>query len=396
MRQAASIAVSSLCAVTLALTVGCDRQSGAAPAAAAGRPPSIVVAADVVAQDVPVYLDEIGTCTAREMVSIEPQVSGRITEIQFVDGANLKKGDPLFTIDPRPYEAELAAAEALYEKDKALAANAEAIAARQKQIFQQKLISPADYDQARYTADAQDATVKIDAAAVQTAKLNLEYCSIVSPIDGRAGHRLVDVGNVMRSDADLPLLTIQRLDPIYVDFTATEGDLPAVRSNMEQGLLRVVASIPSGSVADGATGNLQASREGTLTFLDNAVTNGSGTIKLRATIPNSDHLFWPGQFVQVRLILKTLKAVPVVPADALQLSQQGTFVYVINPADSTVQPRPVKVGQRQGDHGEMVAIESGLAAGEKVVVTGQLTLGPGAKVTLEAPATQPAAEVAKS
>jgi multidrug efflux system membrane fusion protein len=382
--------------VTLALTVGCDRQSGAAPAAAAGRPPSIVVAADVVAQDVPVYLDEIGTCTAREMVSIEPQVSGRITEIQFVDGANLKKGDPLFTIDPRPYEAELAAAEALYEKDKALAANAEAIAARQKQIFQQKLISPADYDQARYTADAQDATVKIDAAAVQTAKLNLEYCSIVSPIDGRAGHRLVDVGNVMRSDADLPLLTIQRLDPIYVDFTATEGDLPAVRSNMEQGLLRVVASIPSGSVADGATGNLQASREGTLTFLDNAVTNGSGTIKLRATIPNSDHLFWPGQFVQVRLILKTLKAVPVVPADALQLSQQGTFVYVINPADSTVQPRPVKVGQRQGDHGEMVAIESGLAAGEKVVVTGQLTLGPGAKVTLEAPATQPAAEVAKS
>jgi multidrug efflux system membrane fusion protein len=165
---------------------------------------------------------------------------------------------------------------------------------------------------------------------------------------------------------------------------------------MEQGLLRVVASIPSGSVADGATGNLQASREGTLTFLDNAVTNGSGTIKLRATIPNSDHLFWPGQFVQVRLILKTLKAVPVVPADALQLSQQGTFVYVINPADSTVQPRPVKVGQRQGDHGEMVAIESGLAAGEKVVVTGQLTLGPGAKVTLEAPATQPAAEVAKS
>jgi multidrug efflux system membrane fusion protein len=382
-----------------ALAIGCDRQSGAAPAAVA-RPPSMVVAADVVAQDVPVYLDEIGTCTAREMVSIEPQVSGRITEIHFVDGANLKKGDPLFTIDPRPYEAELDAAVALYEKDKALAANAEAIAARQKQIFQQKLISPADYDQARYTADAQDATVKIDAAAIETAKLNLEYCSIVSPIAGRAGRRLVDMGNVVSSSQSSPLLTIQRLDPIYVDFTATEGDLAAVRSNMEQGTLRVLASIPSGSAAEGATSqpsDLAASRQGMLTFLDNTVTNGSGTIKLRATIPNSDHLFWPGQFVQIRLILKTLKSVPLIPADALQLSQQGTFVYVIDPADNTVQPRPVKVGQRQGDRGEMIAIESGLAAGEKVVVTGQLTLGPGAKVMIEAPATQPAAaEVAKS
>jgi multidrug efflux system membrane fusion protein len=207
----------------------------------------------------------------------------------------------------------------------------------------------------------------------------------------------VDVGNVVRSDKDYPLMTIQRLDPIYVDFTATEGDLPAVRANMEEGTLRVLATIPGGNGSPTTMpADLRGTREGTLTFLDNAVTNGTGTIKLRATIPNADHLFWPGQFVRVRLILKTLKDKPVIPADALQLSQQGTFVYVIGPGN-IVQPRPVKVGQRQGTNGDLLAIESGLSAGEKVVVTGQLTLGPGAKVQVVPPATQPSAgEAARS
>jgi multidrug efflux system membrane fusion protein len=344
-------------------------------------------------RDVPVYLDEIGTCVAREMVSIQPQVSGRIKEIYFADGAELKKDDKLFLIDPRPYEAALAGAEAQFEKDKALAANARAGAVRQQQLFEQKLVSPSDYDLARYTADAQDATVKTDAAAVQTAKLNLEYCTILSPIDGRAGHRLVDVGNVLRSDTDTSLLTIQRLDPIYVDFTANQGDLPAIRANMADGSLKAMARIPRAGAAGPTTlpAGDEVAREGTLTFLDNAVASATGTIMLRATIPNSDHLFWPGQFVNVRLILKTLKDVAVIPANALQLSQQGTFVYVIG-ADNTVQPRPVTVGQRQGDQGEMVAIDSGLKKGEKVVVTGQMTLGPGAPVRFNPePATQPAA-----
>jgi len=372
--------------------IGCKKVD-AAGGPPGGRPPTLVVAADVSLRDVPVYLDEIGSCVAREMVSIQAQVSGRIQDIHFADGADLKKGDKLFTIDPRPYEAALAGAEAQYEKDKALAANARAGAVRQQQLFEQKLVSPSDYDLARYTADAQDAAVKIDAAAVQTAKLNLEYCTIVSPIDGRAGHRLVDVGNVLRSDTDTSLLTIQRLDPIYVDFTATEADLPVIRKNMADGSLKVMARIPPGSAASPATAPSagEDSREGSLTFLDNAVADGTGTIRLRATIQNADHLFWPGQFVHVRLILKTLKDVAVIPGDALQLSQQGTFVYVIG-ADNTVQPRPVVVGQRQGDGGEMVAINSGLKAGEKLVVTGQLTLGPGAPIRMaEQPATRTAA-----
>ncbi len=381
----------------LAGAVGC-KPSGAAPGAGAppggGRPPTLVVAADVVTRDVPVYLDEIGTCVARESVSIEPQVSGRIMEIQFQDGADLKKGDKLFKIDSRPYEAALAGAEAQYDKDRALAANARANAIRQEQLFEKKLVSPADYDLARYTADSQDASVKIDAATVETAKLNLEYCSIVSPIDGRAGQRLVDIGNVVRSDKDSPLLSIQRLDPVYVDFTATEAELPEIQRNMASGALKVTVRIPrDGPATSALPESTDAAHDGSLTFLDNAVANGTGTIKLRATLPNSDHLFWPGQFVRVRLILTTLNNMAVIPADALQLSQQGTFVYVIG-SDMTVQPRPVKVGQRQGALGEQVAIESGLKAGEKIVVTGQLTLGPGAPVRFNKPepATQPVAD----
>jgi len=391
--------ISSLSAAGLLLlagAVGCKQSSAAGgPGGPAGapRPPTLVVAADVMAQDVPVYLDEIGTCTARESVNIEPQVSGRLTEIYFQDGADLKKGDKLFTIDPRPYEAALAGARAQLEKDTALAANARANAVRQEQLFEKKLVSPADYDTARYTADSQDAAVKIDAANVQTAQLNLEYCTILSPIDGRAGLRLVDVGNVVQSDKDVAMLSIQRLEPIYVDFTATEADLPAIRRNMAEGSLKVIARIPRDGPA--TTAQPEASdqaREGALTFLDNAVANGTGTIKLRATMPNTDHFFWPGQFVRVRLILKTLKDVPVIPADALQLSQQGTFVFVIG-NDMTVQPRPVKVGQRQGGQGELLAIDSGVKAGEKVVVTGQLTLGPGASVRIsQSPATQPIAD----
>jgi multidrug efflux system membrane fusion protein len=366
----------------MAGAAGCKQSTAAG---AGGRPPTLVVAADVIAQDVPVYLDEIGTCVARESVNIEPQVSGRLTAIYFQDGADLKKGDKLFTIDPRPYEAALAGAEAQLEKDNALAANSRANSVRQEMLFEKKLVSPADYDQARYTADSQDASVKIDAAMVQTAKLNLEYCSIASPIDGRAGLRLVDVGNVVQSDKDTSLLSIQRLDPIYVDFTATESDLPAIRRNMADGSLKVAARVPAGLSASPTTLPAdEPGRTGTLTFLDNMVTGGNGTIKLRATIPNSDHLFWPGQFVRVRLILKTIRDATLIPVEAVQLSQQGNFVYVIQP-DHTVQPRPVTVGQRQGEHQELVAIESGLKKGERVVVIGQLLLSPGAAV-METPA----------
>jgi multidrug efflux system membrane fusion protein len=189
------------------------------------------------------------------------------------------------------------------------------------------------------------------------------------------------------------MLSIQRLDPIYVDFTATESDLPAIRRNMAAGTLKVFARIPNdGPATTVQPESTEDGRQGMLTFMDNAVANVTGTIKLRATMPNADHFFWPGQFVRVRLILKTIKDVPVIPADALQLSQQGTFVYVIG-KDMTVQQRPVKVGQRQGAQGELLAIDSGVKAGEKVVVTGQLTLGPGAPVIISQGAgTQPVAD----
>jgi multidrug efflux system membrane fusion protein len=333
------------------------------------RPPAPVSVATAVAQDVPVYLDEIGKCVAREMVSIQPQVSGRITEIHFSDGADLKAGDPLFTIDPRPYQARLDAAEATLVQAKAALELAKISFARVETLIGTKAISQQDYDTKKNAVDVADGLVKQSQAAVETARLNLEYCSILSPIDGRAGQRLVDIGNVVDANTG-SLLTIQRLDPIYADFTVTENDLSAVQRNMAQGTLKVEVRLPD-----------QPDRPaiGELTFLDNAVQDATGTVKLRATIPNGNHHFWPGRFVNVRLILRTLPNAVLVPAAAPQTSAQGPYVYVVKD-DSTAELRPVKLGQRQSD---LVVIEDGLKSGERVIVTGQLAVTPGGKVRVE-------------
>jgi multidrug efflux system membrane fusion protein len=217
-------------------------------------------------------------------------------------------------------------------------------------------------------------------AAIDTVKLDLDYCSIRSPIDGRAGQRLIDLGNVVAANAG-SLLVIQRLDPIYADFTVTENDLPAVQKYMAEGSLRVEVRIPHDP---GAT------RNGDLTFIDNAVQDGTGTVRLRATLINADHLFWPGQFIRARLVLATLKAAVLIPSEATQLSPTGPFVYVIKP-DSTAELRPVSLGQRQGSR---VVVEKGLAIGDRIVVQGHLGIMPGGKVRTEEP--KPAAgEAAK-
>jgi multidrug efflux system membrane fusion protein len=201
--------------------------------------------------------------------------------------------------------------------------------------------------------------------------LNLEYCTIRSPINGRAGQRLVDLGNVV-APGNSPLLVIQRLDPIYADFTVPESDLSEVQRNMARRTLRAEVRL-----ADERT----RAREGKLTFLDNSVQEGTGTVKLRATIDNKDRLFWPGRFARIRLILDTQRAAVLVPVDAPQLSAKGSFVYVVK-QDSSVELRPVTVGQRQGD---LVVIEQGLRADERVVVNGQLGVTPGGKVRIATP-----------
>ncbi len=254
--------------------------------AASEQPPPSVTVFVAESHDVPIYLDEIGKNGAFESVTVTPQVGGRITERHFEDGANLQKGQLLFVIDPRPYQAQLDSAQANLAQAKAALELAKIQFARDAELIGTKAISKQDYDTKKNTVDVDQAQVEAAQAALETAKLNLEYCFIHSPIEGRAGARLVDIGNVVQANTTA-LLLIQRLDPIYADFTVTERDLPEVQKQMARGTLQALVRLPS----DGE----DHARTGKVTFLDNAVQNGSGTVNLRATIPNSESHFWPGQ-----------------------------------------------------------------------------------------------------
>jgi multidrug efflux system membrane fusion protein len=363
--------------VLVGLVVGFRARKKAPPSFE--RPPAAVTLAVASAQDVPVYLDEIGKTVAREMVSVAPQVTGRMMEIHFTDGGDVKKGDPLFTIDPRPFQAQLDSALATLAQQKAALDLARTQFARYAELVVTKAVSQAEYDTRKNAVAVDEAQVKQAEAAVETARLNLQYCSIRSPIDGRAGRRLVDIGNVVTANST-PLLTIQKIDPIYADFTVNQNDLTAVQDNMRRGTLKVEVRLPD-----------EADRPlaGQLTFLDNAVQDATGTVQLRATVDNGERRLWPGRLVKVRLVLSTIQGAVLVPAVAPQMSAKGQFVYVVK-EDSTAELRLVKTGQQQGN---LVVIEEGVKPGEKVVVNGQLGVTPGGKVrdAGAAPAAPPAA-----
>ena len=337
---------------------------------AATLPPPLVTVAKAMAQDVPRYLDEIGRNMAFESVSVTPQVTGQITERRFQDGENLKKGQLIFVIDPRPYKAQLDSAQANLAQAKAALDLARIQFARDQELVGTRAISKQDYDTKKNTVDVNQAQVEAAQAAIETAQINLAYCYIHSPIDGRAGARLVDVGNVVQANTT-SLLSIQRLDPIYATFTITEQDLSEVQKEMSRGTLKALVRLPADSENTGRPGKVE--------FLDNAVQNTTGTVNLRATMANSDHHFWPGQFVNVRLVLDMQKRAVLVPSQATQISQQGPFVFVIK-SDDTAELRPVTLGQRQGSD---VVIAKGLAPGERVVLAGQLLVRPGAKVHVD-------------
>jgi multidrug efflux system membrane fusion protein len=354
--------------LTLLTAVACNRDHvQAAPA----TPAPLVTVVKATAHDVPRYLDEIGRNAAFESVIVTPQVGGRIVERHFQDGENLRKGQLLFVVDPRPYKAQLDSAQANLAQAKAALDLARIQFARDEEVIGARAISKQDYDTKKNTVDVDQAQVEAAEAALETAKLNLEYCYIHSPIDGRAGARLVDVGNVVQPNAT-SLLSIQRLDPIYANFTITESDLPPVQKQMSSGTLKAAVRLPSDQES--------AARPGRVEFLDNAVQNGSGTVNLRATMSNPDHHFWPGQFVDVKLVLSTEKGAVLIPSQATQISQQGPFVYVVKP-DDTAELRPVKLGQRQGDD---VVVTEGVAANERIVLAGQMLVRPGGKVRIDA------------
>ncbi len=357
-----------LAAAVLATTAACSRSN--VHAAGPAMPPPLVTAVRATTEDVPRYLDEIGRNAAFEAVTVTPQVSGRIVERHFQDGENLKRGQLLFVVDPRPYKAQVDAAQAALAQAKAALDLAKIQFARDEEVIGAHAISKQDYDTKKNTVDVDQAQVESAEAALETAQINLDYCYIHSPIDGRAGARLVDVGNVVQPNTT-SLLSIQRLDPIYANFTITEGDLPAVQKQMSSGTLRAAVRLPSDPE--------NAVRNGRVEFLDNAVQNGTGTVNLRATMSNSDHHFWPGQFVDVKLVLSTEKAAVLIPNQATQISQRGPFVYVVK-SDDTAELRPVKLGQRQGDQ---VVVTEGLAPNERIVLAGQMLVRPGGKVRVD-------------
>src|SRR5437867_6673224 len=331
---------------------------------AAQAPARPALVARVVTKDVPVYLDEIGTCAAYETVQVQAQVSGQIMTRHFQDGSDVKKGDPLFTIDPRPYQATL-------DQAKAQAALDQVTLKRQEDLRARKVIAQQDYDIAV-------ANAKKSQAATEAAQVNLDFCFIKSPINGRIGLRNVDVGNLVGPSSPA-LVTIQGLDPIYTDFTVAENDLPLVRKYLGGPNVKVETYLADGSIAP---------RMGDLYFIDNAVQPGSGTVKVRGVTANADRALWPSEFVLVRFILDMLKDATLVPSQAVQVSQSGPFVFVVK-SDNTVELRPVTPGQRQ--QGDLTVIESGVKPDETVVVTGQLALSPGAKVAPQPYAAQPPA-----
>jgi len=368
------IFVGVLLTAALAAASGCSKQQ--APGGAGGAPqmpPTLVTVAVAKGATVPLYLDEIGKSGAFESVTVMPQVAGRITERNFSDGADLKKGQVLFVIDPRPFQAQLDAAVAQQAQAKAALDLAQSQLKMYESLNDPRAVSQLDYQTKKNAVEVGQAQVQAADAAVENAKLSLDYCTIRSPIDGRAGARLVDVGNIVQANTTA-LLSIQRVDPIYADFTVTEQDLPKVRQQMSRGALKTLVRLPSATDA--------TARSGSLTFLDNAVQNATGTINLRATVANADHHFWPGEFVNVRLILATEANAVLIPNEATQISQRGPFVYVVH-ADNTAELRPVTLGQRQGDD---VVVSSGVAAGERVVLTGQLAIIPGGPVVVAPPA----------
>jgi multidrug efflux system membrane fusion protein len=365
----------------LALTQGCKPKESAADGMPQ-MPPPLVSVTHARVQDVPVYLDEIGKCSALESVVIRPQIAGRILQRHFEDGAELKKGQLLFTIDPRPFQAALSSAKAQLSQANAQVNLAKIQLEMWSSVADTRAVSRSDFDIKRNAVDVAKAQIEAAQAAIETAQVNLDYCDIKSPIDGRAGQRLVDAGNIVEANTK-QLLSIQRLDHVYADFTITERELPRVQQELAQGTLKTLVRLPIDS-PDGA-------RAGELTFLDNQVQDGTGTVKLRATVQNDDRHFWPGQFTDIRLILNVRKGAVLVPSQATQISQQGPFVYVIKP-DQTAQLRPVTLGQRQGDD---VVVMSGVSAGEVVVVAGQMMVRPDGPVRVEAaPTTRPETVVA--
>ncbi|HTZ41325.1 MAG TPA: efflux RND transporter periplasmic adaptor subunit [Syntrophales bacterium] len=341
----------------------------------AGVPISV---AAVVSKDVPFQIVSIGNVEAYNTISVKAQINGEIVGVHFKEGQYVNKGDLLYKIDPRPFEAALKQAEANLAKDTALARKSTEDVKRYQYLMKEELVPVKDYDQIIANDEALAATLKADRALVETNRLQLEYTSIRSPINGIAGGMLINNGNVVKAN-DASLVTINQVNPIYVTFAVPERNLPEIKARLAAGKLQVQAIIP-GQEKDPETGSLA--------FIDNTVDKATGTIKLKGLFENRNRRLWPGQFISVTLFLYLQTDAIAVPSQAVQMGQMGTYVYVLK-NDQTAEVRPVVVARTYGNDS---IIEGGLKPGEQIVTDGMLMLKPGAKVQIkDTPGSQPGA-----
>jgi len=333
-------------------------------------PPVPVLVATAARRTVPNQLSEIGTVEALATVNIKSRAGGHLLAIHFNEGDFVRKDQLLFSLDARISASSLRLAEANLARDEAQAHQAATDEKRFATLLREGVGSREQYDQARAGAGTWTATVAADHAAVETARVNLQYTEIRSPLDGRTGNLQSHIGDLIKADADTPLVTITQIQPLYVDFAIPERELPAVREAFEQRPLEVTASIPN---------TQEAAESGTLSFIDNAVDKTTGSILLKGLFQNRQRRLWPGAFVNVTLTVSQTRDAIVVPSEAIQTSQQGIFVFVVG-AGHEVAMRPVAIGARVARE---TVVERGLAAGETVVTDGQLRLAPGAVVSLK-------------
>jgi membrane fusion protein, multidrug efflux system len=327
-----------------------------------------VVAEKAVLKDMPIEVTTIGTVEAYTSVSVRAQVTGPLLEAHFKEGDFVRKGQLLFNIDSRPYESDLARAKAALARDKAVAENNRSQAERYKKLLAEGVAPAQQVDSFLSAADAADATVASDEAAIRQAELNLDYCTIEAPLDGYTGKIMVEPGNLVRA-SDAALVVVNQINPIYVSFSVPQQNLQDIKRFMGQNRLRVTAALPN---------DTDTPEQGTLTFVDNAVDPSTGTIRLRAMFDNQRNRLWPGLFVNTTLRLSARPNTLVVPTQAIATNQDGQYVYVVQP-DNTVESRPIVTGAAIG--GESI-IQEGLKAGEVVVTDGQLRLVPGARVDI--------------
>ena len=355
---------------------GCAKKEQA-QAAGGGRPPAPVVVASVEQRDIPVQIAAIGNVEAYQTVQIRSQVNGQIQKVFFREGEDVRQGQELFQLDKRPFQADLEKAIGQMKHDQAQAENSRIQAERYSGLEQQGIVSHEQAEQIRAQSKADASAVEADKAAVDAARVQLQYADIAAPIDARAGVLMINLGNLVKANDTPFLVQLNQVTPIYVTFSVPEAHLDQIRRYFASGRLRVLA-YPKGQSANPASGRL--------TFIDNGVDTTTGTFKLKATFQNKDRRLWPGEFVDVALELSTQKNAIVVPTKAIQTGQQGEYVYVVR-TDSTAESRPVKTA---GAYQNVTLVSDGLSAGERVIVNGQLRVAPNAKVVVQStlPGTQ--------